>query len=91
MEHLILGDTEGLAALIAVMLGCVLIIGILFIGVPWLILHFITQWRKSNALTADDERMLSDIWQTAKKMETRIEALEKILDAQDPDWRKTHG
>ena len=91
MEHLILGDTEGLAALIAVTLGCVLIIGIMFIGVPWLILHFITQWRKSNALTADDERMLSDIWQTAKKMETRIEALEKILDAQDPDWRKTHG
>jgi phage shock protein B len=91
MEHWILSDAEGLAALITLMVSGVLIVGILFIGVPWLILHFITQWRKSNALSADDERMLSDIWQTAKKMETRIEALEKILDAQDPDWRKAHG
>lgn len=91
MDEMMFIPPEVLPIAIAGIMGGVLIVGILFIGVPWMILHFITQWRKSNALSVEDERMLSDIWQTTKKMETRIEALEKILDAQDPEWRKTHG
>ena len=32
--------------------------------------------------------MLEDIWESAQKMESRINALETILDQQAPDWRK---
>lgn len=63
----------------------------LFIGLPWLILHYVTQWRRSGQLTPDDEHMLEDVWRSAKRMERRIDALEAILDVEAPGWRKRHG
>ena len=36
----------------------------------------------------EDEKMLEDIWESAQKMESRINTLETILDDQVPDWRK---
>lgn len=56
----------------------------------WLVLHYITRWRSTKGLTAEDEKMLVDIWQSAKRMETRIETLEAILDADSPHWRRRH-
>ena len=61
---------------------------VLFLGLPWLVLHYITQWRKAGSLRPEDEHMLEDVWKAAKKMERRIEALESILDAQAPGWRR---
>jgi phage shock protein B len=60
----------------------------LFVLLPWLVLHYITQWKKASALQPGDEHMLEDIWRSAKRMERRIEALEAILDVQTPGWRK---
>ena len=60
----------------------------LFIGLPWLVLHYVTQWRKASGLRPEDEHMLEDVWKSAKRMERRIEALESILDAETPGWRK---
>jgi phage shock protein B len=32
--------------------------------------------------------MLVDLWESAKRMELRIQTLEKILDAEAPQWRR---
>ena len=32
--------------------------------------------------------MLEELWQDAQRMESRINALETILDDQVPDWRR---
>lgn len=53
----------------------------------WLLLHYITQWRRTKTLSAEDERMLVELWQSARRMEERIESLERILDADQPGWR----
>jgi phage shock protein B len=53
----------------------------------WLILHYVTRWRSNRGLTAADEKMLADLWQSAKRMEERIRTLETILDAEAPGWR----
>jgi phage shock protein B len=66
-------------------------VAILFLGLPWLILHYVTQWRKSGSLKPEDEHMLEDVWRSAKRMERRIDALESILDVEAPGWRKRHG
>lgn len=55
----------------------------------WLLLHYVTKWKQSRGLSKDDERMLEDLWQSAMRMEERIQTLEEILDAQSPDWRRT--
>ncbi|MFN8719573.1 MAG: envelope stress response membrane protein PspB [Rhodospirillales bacterium] len=53
----------------------------------WIIFHYITKWRSQKTLTAADERTLAELWETANRMEQRIHGLERILDAEVPDWR----
>lgn len=64
------------------------IIFCIFVAPLWLILHYTTKRRQAQSLTREDEKMLSDLWQLAKKMESRVNALETILDAQVPNWRQ---
>lgn len=52
------------------------------------ILHYVTKWKSSRTLSNDEQRMLEELWQDAQKMESRINALETILDDQAPDWRR---
>jgi len=54
----------------------------------WLLLHYITKWKQARGLSRDDEGMLEDLWQSATRMEERIQTLEEILDAENPGWRK---
>ncbi|KPK53700.1 MAG: envelope stress response membrane protein PspB [Gammaproteobacteria bacterium] len=53
-----------------------------------IVLHYMTKWKESKGLSREDEKMLEEIWESAQKMESRINALETILDAQAPDWRR---
>jgi phage shock protein B len=70
------------------------VLGVLFLTVVapiWIIAHYVTRWRASRRLSAEDERALADLWQVARRMETRIEALERVLDAEAPGWRTRSG
>ncbi len=53
----------------------------------WLLLHYATRWRESRRMSATDERLLAELWDTARRMEERIRTLETILDAEAPGWR----
>ncbi len=64
-------------------LGLIAILSI-FVILPGMILHFLTKWRSSNGLSPDDERMLEDLWRSAREMERRIETLENLV---EPDQR----
>ena len=56
-----------------------------------IVMHYVTMWRKMRTLSTDDERLLDDLWKTARALERRVEALETILDKDAPDWRERHG
>jgi phage shock protein B len=74
--------------------GEIFVLGILFLVVVaplWIIFHYITVWRSARRLSGDDEKALGELWQSAKRMEGRIEALEKVLDSEAPDWRMRAG
>ncbi|MDP3739915.1 MAG: envelope stress response membrane protein PspB [Hyphomonadaceae bacterium] len=76
------GMTIGLVAVVAI-----------FIVLPWMILHYISKSRTSKNLTEDDERMLEDLWRSARTMERRIETLERLIepDAQPARPRPTQS
>lgn len=57
----------------------------LFIVFPGMVFHYITLWRKQKTLEPDDERMLEDLWRSAKRMERRIETLEKLVETHPED------
>ena len=57
----------------------------------WLIFHYITKWKTAKGMTPEDEKMLSEVWESSNKMEDRIVTLERILDIEAPNWRQRHG
>ncbi|NQY12433.1 MAG: envelope stress response membrane protein PspB [Henriciella sp.] len=57
----------------------------IFIVFPGMVFHYITLWRKQKTLMPDDERMLEDLWRSARAIERRIETVEELLDAQDEE------
>ena len=60
----------------------------IFVVLPGMVLHYMTQWRSSKSLTADDERMLEDLWRSARAMERRIETLEKLVEPENLEERQ---
>ncbi len=56
----------------------------------WIIFHYITKMKTAKGLTPEDEKMLTDVWESTKKMEDRIQTLERILDIESPSWRQRH-
>ena len=56
----------------------------------WIVFHYITKWKTSKGLTPEDEKMLSEVWESSARMEERIQTLERILDIEAPSWRQRH-
>lgn len=56
----------------------------------WIVFHYITKMKTSKGLTPEDEKMLSEVWESTNRMEDRIKTLERILDIEAPTWRQRH-
>lgn len=54
----------------------------------WIIAHYVTQARSKRGLSSEDERMLAELWDSARRMEDRINSLERILDNDTSSWRR---
>ena len=61
------------------------VVGILFIGLPWIILHYITQWKKSGTISREDENLLDDLYETARRLDDRLHSIERIVAAETPE------
>lgn len=62
-------------------------IGILFLGLPWLVLHYVTKWKQAKTLTGEDEQLLDELYDTARRLEGRLQTVERIIAADHPDFR----
>jgi phage shock protein B len=65
----------------------IFVVGMLFLGLPWLILHYITKWRQAKTLTGEDEQLLDELYDTARRLENRLHTVERIISADHPDFR----
>ncbi len=65
----------------------IVIVGIIFIGLPWILLHYITQWRKAGSLSLEDENLLDELHETARRLDERLATIERIVTADNPDWK----
>ena len=59
----------------------------LFVGLPWIIFHYITKWKTAATLTNEDEAMLEQMLDTARRLEDRLSTIERIVAADNPDFR----
>ncbi len=69
-------------------IGMIAIISI-FIGLPWLVFHYITRWKTAARLTGSDEQLLDDLYDAAKRLDDRLCSIERIMTAENPAWRQS--
>lgn len=62
-------------------------ITILFIGLPWLIFHYITKWKQAPKITDEDEKLLDEMFNLARRLEDRLNTVERIVAADHPDFK----
>ena len=65
-----------------------IVVPILFLGLPWLIFHYVTKWKTAATLTGSDERLLDDLHELARRLDDRVCTMERIMDAENPTWRQ---
>ena len=62
----------------------VLAISAIFIGLPWMVLHYMTKWKTAPTITADDEVLLEELYNLAKRLDERMETVERLVASDDP-------
>ena len=67
-------------------LVAIFIVGMLFIGLPWMILHYVTKWKTSATITSDDEVLLEELYNLAKRLDERMDTVERLVAHDDPDF-----
>ena len=73
----------------AAILGVITIMA-LFIGLPWLVFHYITRWKTAATLTGSDEKLLDELHDLARRLDDRLCSIERIMTAENPGWRQQY-
>ena len=69
-------DGPGVLAIIAI-----------FIGLPWIILHYITRWKTAATITTDDEVLLEELYSLAKRLDERMDTVDRLVASDNPEFK----
>ena len=50
--------------------------------------HYITKWKQAATLTDGDEKLLDELHDAARRLDDRLCTIERIMTAENPDWRQ---
>lgn len=64
-----------------------IVFGSLFIALPWLVLHYVTKWKTSATITTDDEALLEELYNLAKRLDERMDTVERLVASDNPEFR----
>lgn len=64
----------------------IVVIPSIFLGLPWIIFHYITKWKTAATLTSEDENLLEDLYQMARRLDDRMDTVERIIKSDNPEW-----
>ncbi len=66
----------------------IIVLGTLLLCVAFpVFLHYRTKARALQAMSTTDQAGVTELWNTARRMEARIGYLETVLDTEVPGWR----
>ena len=65
----------------------IIIIPAIFLGLPWIIMHYITKWKTAATITNDDEHLLDELYQLAKRLDERMDTVERLVASDNPDFK----
>lgn len=64
-----------------------IVFGSLFVALPWLILHYMTKWKQAPKITHEDEQLLDELHLLARRLEDRVNTVERIVAADNPNFK----
>lgn len=67
-------------------LDAIIIVPTIVIGLPWLIMHYMTKWKTAGTITNDDEQLLDELYHLAKRLDDRMDTVERLVSADNPDF-----
>ena len=63
------------------------LVAAVFISIPWIILHYITRWKTAATITTDDEHLLDELYQLAKRLDERMDTVERLVASDNPEFK----
>ena len=66
----------------------VLAIICIFIVLPGLVFHYVTKWKTAPTLTQGDEAMLEELYKLARRLDERMDTVERLVAADSDDFSK---
>ena len=58
----------------------------IFVGLPWVVLHYMTRWKTAATITVDDEVLLEELYNLAKRLDERMDTVERLVASDSPDF-----
>lgn len=68
-----------------------IIVPVIFIGLPWIIMHYVTKWKTLPTLTHDDETLLEELYQLTRRLDDRMDTVERLVAADNPDFKTSRA
>lgn len=64
-----------------------IVVFLIFVAPLWLFLHYRAKRKSEHGLSSEDYERLDKLAVKAEKLQQRVQTLERILDAESPNWR----
>jgi len=65
----------------------IVIVPAIVLGLPWIIFHYITKWKTAATITSDDETLLEELYQLAKRLDERMDTVERLVASDNPEFK----
>ena len=59
----------------------------IFVGLPWIILHYITRWKTAATLSTGDEALLEELYQLARRLDDRMDTVERLVASDNAEFK----
>ena len=60
---------------------------VVLLGLPWIIMHYITRWKTAATITTDDEALLEELYSLAKRLDERMDTVERLVASDNPEFK----
>ena len=64
-----------------------IVVPAIFLGLPWIIMHYITKWKTAATITTDDENLLEELYGLAKRLDERMDTVERLVASDNPEFK----
>jgi phage shock protein B len=65
----------------------IIIIPAIVLGLPWIVFHYITKWKTAATITPDDENLLEELYQLARRLDDRMDTVERLVASDNPEFK----